>query len=337
MPYVQPSVGSVHVDRPLTNVSIAYMQADSAFVANRVFPAVPVASKSDSYYIFDRGDMNRVEMVSRAPATESAGGGFKLSTGSYMADVKAVHKDVDDQARANQDSAVGLDMSATRWCTRQGMLRREVDFGTKYLVASAWTFGATGATTRASAFDPKVSANRGLVYWDGASSTPIEDVRLLKRAVLEETGFSPNVLTLGRGVFDSLLDHGDIVGRLDRGQTTGPAIVMRDSLAALFEVDDVLVMDAIQNTEAEGVTASHSFIGGKHALLSYRAASPGLMEPSAGYTFMWTGYLGSVADGIEITRFRMEHLKSTRIEAEVAYDQKVIGADLGVFLSGMVS
>ena len=336
MPYTSPSVGSVHVNRPLTNISIAYMQSEDAFVANRVFPSVPVASKSDSYYVFDRGDFNRLEMESRAPATESAGGGFRLSNDTYLTDVKAYHKDVDDQARANQDSPVGLDTSATRMAARQGLLRQEVDFQSKYMVASAWTFGATGATTRASAFDPTVSANRGLVYWDGASSTPIEDVRMLKRAVLSETGFTPNVLTIGRVAFDTLLDHGDIVGRLDRGQTTGPAMVKRDALAALFELDEVLVMDAIQNTAAEGVTSSGSFINGKNALLSYRTSSPGLMEPTAGYTFVWTGYLGSVENGIEITRFRMEHLKATRIEAEVAYDQKVVGVDLGVYLAGIV-
>ena len=100
----------------------------------------------------------------------------------------------------------------------------------------------------------------------------------------------------------------DIVGRLDRGQTTGPVVVMRENLAALFELEQVLVMDAIHNTAKEGATASHSFIGGKHALLCYAAPSPGLMTPSAGYTFSWTGYVGASDNGVRIKRFRMEEL-----------------------------
>ena len=175
-----------------------------------------------------------------------------------------------------------------------------------------------------------------MLYWNDASSTPIEDVRLLKRIVLEETGFMPNILTLGRPVFDVLVDHGDIVGRLDRGQSVGPAMANRESLAALFEVEQVLVMDAIQNTAREGQGANHSFIGGKHALLSYRPASPGILTPSAGYTFGWNGYLGASDDGIRIKRFRMERLASDRIEAEMAYDQKLISADLGAFFNGIV-
>ena len=72
-------------------------------------------------------------------------------------------------------------------------------------------------------------------------------------------------------------DHPDIVGRIDRGQTAGTAIVMRQNLAALFEMQEVLVMDAIYNSAIEGASNSHGFIGGKHALLAYRAPSPGIM------------------------------------------------------------
>ena len=336
MPYTQPSSGEVHVNRPLTNVSVAYMQADTAFVSNRVFPALPVPNQSDAYYIFDRGDFNRVEMRERAPATESAGGGFTLSTDTYRSPVRALHKDIDDQTLANQDAPVQLEMSASRYLTRQGMLRREIDWTQAYFTTGIWTFSAAGGSARSTDFDPRGSTANTLVHWNNPESTPIEDVRLLKRYILEETGYMPNTITLGRPVFDVLVDHPDIVGRLDRGQTTGPVMATKDSLAALFELDAVLVMDGIRNTAAEGQSASHSFIGGKHALLSYRPATPGLLEASAGYTFEWTGYAGSVVDGIEIKRFRMEHLKANRIEAEMAYDHKVISPDLGAFFGSIV-
>ena len=337
MPYIQPSVDSVHINVPLTNMSVAYMQQDTAFVAPRAFPVVPVSSRSNAYYVYDRGDFNRVEMAVRAPSTESAGGGFRLSRDTYNADVRAVHKDIDDQSRGNQDSVLDLEMSAVRYITRQGMLEREIDWTSKYFKTGVWTFQADGASARSSSFDPTGATANDLVHWNNADSTPIEDVRLLKRHILEETGFMPNTLTLGRPVFDALVDHPDIVGRLDRGQTTGPVMATNDSLAALFELGAILVMDGIRNTAAEGQTASHSFIGGKHALLSYRPATPGLMEPSAGYTFVWTGYLGSVAEGIEITRFYDQKIKSTRIEAEMAYDHKVVSADMGAFFNGIVA
>ena len=95
-------------------------------------------------------------------------------------------------------------------------------------------------------------------------------------------------------------------------------------------------MDAIQNTAAEGATAVHVFIGGQHALLAYRAPSPGLMTPSAGYTFSWTGLLGSTTDGMRIMRFRMDQIKSDRVEIEMSYDQKLVSPDLGYFFGDIV-
>ena len=334
--YVQPSRSDVHVNRPLTNISIAYMQSRSNFVAGRVFPNIPVGKQSDAYFTYDRGEFNRDAMAERAPGAESAGGTYKIGNDSYYARVYAYHKDVPDQVRANQDDPIDLDREATEFVTLKGLIRREVTWAESYLAAGVWTFEADGAAARSSSFDPTDSGSNEVERWDGDEGTPIEDVRLLKRYVLEETGFMPNTLTLGRPVFDALVDHPDIVGRLDRGQTTGPVMATRDSLAALFELETVLVMDAIRNTAAEGQSASHSFIGGKHALLSYRPATPGLLTPSAGYTFGWNGFTGAGDEGVRIKRFRMDHLESDRIEADLAYDQKLIAADLGVFFNGIV-
>lgn len=340
MPYTQPSRSDVHVNAPLTNISIAYLQSADAFVAAKVFPNIPVAKQSDAYFTYDRGEFNRDEMEERAPGTESAGGNYQIGNDTYYARNYAYHKDIADPVRANADSPINLDREAVEFVTRKGLLKREVVWATNYFTAGnpgdTWTWDIDGASSRSAALDPTSAANNDVVYWDDASSTPIEDVRLLKRYVLESTGFMPNALTLGRPVFDALVDHPDIVGRLDRGQTQGPAQVNKDALAALFEVEEVLVMDAIKNTAKEGQTASHSFIGGKHALLSYRPQSPGLLTPSAGYTFSWTGMTGAGADGMRIKRFRMDHLESDRVEIDMAWDQKKVSADLGAFFGNIV-
>ena len=332
----QPSRSDVHVNRPLTNISIAYMQSRPNFVAGRVFPNIPVSAQSDAYFTYDRGEFNRDGMEERAPATESAGGTYQVDTDTYYARVYAYHKDVPDQVRANQDNPINLDREATEFITQQGLIHREVTWADAYFKSGIWSFNVDGAASRSANLDPSGTTAIDVVHWNDANSSPIEDVRLLKRLVLESTGFMPNTLTLGRPVFDTLLDHGDIVGRLDRGQTAGPAMATRDSLAALFEVDTVLVMDSIRNTAREGHDASHSFIGGKHALLSYRPMTPGLLTPSAGYTFGWTGYAGASDEGVRVSRFRMDHLKSDRIEGEMAYDQKLIAPDLGAFFNGIV-
>ena len=334
--YAQPSRSDVHVNRPLTNISIAYIQSRINFVAAQVFPNIPVSKQADAYFEYDRGEFNRDAMRERAPATESAGGTYKIGTEAYYAKVYAYHKDVPDQIRANQDDPIDLDREATEFVTQKGLIHREVTWADSYLKSGVWTFNVEGGDSRSVDFDPKGTTANTLARWSDASSEPIENVRELKRHVLEETGLMPNTLTLGRPVFDVLVDHPDIVGRLDRGQTTGPVMATRDSLAALFEVERVLVMDAIRNTANEGRAPNHSFIAGKHALLSYRPDSPGLLTPSAGYTFGWTGYVGAGDEGVRIKRFRMEWLNADRVEGEMAYDQKLIAKDLGVFFNGIV-
>lgn len=329
MPINQPGRGDVHVDRPLSQLSLAFLQSAEGFVADRAFPRVPVSKQSDKYFTYDRGMFNRDEMEKRAPGTESAGATYSISTDSYSADVWALHKDIADQIRANADDPIQLDREATEFLSIKALIRREKAWNDDHFVASKWTSDLTGVSGAP-------GANQ-FQRWDEAASTPIEDIRLGKRTVQIRTGFRPNKLVMNRQVYDALLDHPDIVGRLDRGQTSGPAIVMRQALAALFEVDEVLVMDAILNSAIEGATNVHALIGGKNALLVYAAPSPGLMVPSGGYTFVWSGLLGGGALASRISRMRVDILKSDRLEIEQAFDQKLVAADLGQFFLDAVS
>ena len=78
----QPSINQVHIDAILTNISVAYMQKSENFIADKVFPVVPVDKKSDKYFTYTKNDWFRDEAQRRADATESAGSGYSLSTAS---------------------------------------------------------------------------------------------------------------------------------------------------------------------------------------------------------------------------------------------------------------
>tara|TARA_R110002167_G_C12707228_1_gene655173 strand:- start:64554 stop:65543 length:990 start_codon:yes stop_codon:yes gene_type:complete len=329
MPFSQPSRSDVHIDGPLSSVSVAFIQRADAFVADRAFPRLAVAKQSDNYFTYDRGYFNRAEMEKRAPGAESAGANYAIGNDSYSAAVWALHRDVADQVRANADSPISLDRESVEYLALQALLRKEKEWASAHFITGVWTTERAGVAA--------TPTGTQFLRWDDAASTPIEDVRAGVRTVHASTGFRPNRMVMGRTVYDALLDHPDIVGRLDRGQTSGPAIVMRDALAALFELDEILVMDAIENTANEGATNVHAFIGGDNALLLYTPPSPGLMIPSAGYTFTWSGLLGGGALGTRISRMRMEHLKSDRLELEMAFDQKLVSADLGAMFLAAVS
>ena len=328
---MQPTPGDVHVNVPLSNISIAMLQNAANFVATRVFPNIPVTKQSDRYYTYERGDFNRDEMRERAPGTESSGGGYKLdSTPTYYAPVYAFHKDIPDQVRSNADAMLNPDREATSFVTHKALIKREKIWVDRYFKGGIWTGDVDGVASS--------PTGGNVLQWNDANSNPIENVRAAKTAILQSTGFEPNKLVIGRQVYDALVDHPDIIDRLKYGQTSGaPAMASREALTRLFEVDEVVVMNAIENTAVEGRTASHSFIGGKRALLAYANPSPGLMTPSAGYVFSWTGYMGAGAEGSRIKQFRMEPLASDRVEIEMAFDCKLVAADLGFFWDTIVA
>lgn len=330
----QPTLSDVHVNRPLTQLSVGYLQAQTDFVADRVFPAIPVVSKSDDYFKYNRGDFFRNTMQKRAPGTPAAGGGYKLTTAQYSAEVWAVKKIVDDQTRANSDSPLQPDKDATSWLVQQALLNREVNFASNYFGSGIWGTDIIGAS----------SASAGhTVYWT-STSTPVQDVLTGQLAIKKATGFWPNTLVLGAETYFGLLTNQDIIDRLKYGQTApGPVIVTANVLAQLFNVDRVLVMSGIQTTSQENTYTdsddghdTFDFIGGKNALLCYAAPSPGLLVPSAGYTFNWTGLKGNTAAGWRIKSFRWEIDAADHIEIEQAYSQKLVSKYLGYFFSGIV-
>lgn len=328
---MNPTPGDVHVNTPLTNISIAFLQNAANFVSSRVFPNIPVTKQSDRYYVYERGDFNRDEMAERAPATESVGGGYKLdNTPTYFANRFSFHKDIPDEVRANADAVLNPDREATAYVTHKALIKREKLFVQKFFQSGLWGVDYTGVSSNPS------GAN--VLQWNDANSTPIESVRAAKRSIAERTGFEPNKLVLGRAVYDALLDHPDIIDRLKYGQTAGGvANTSTSDLASLFKVEEILVMNAVENTAKEGASASHAFIGGKNALLCHAATAPGLMTPTAGYTFSWTGLMGAGGEGNRIKSFRMEQLGADRIEIDMCFDQKLVSADLGQFFTGIVA
>jgi hypothetical protein len=311
----------------LTNISVAYANADSRYVSTRVFPVVPVAKQADKYFTYDASYWFRTEANRRAPATESAGGGYELSTSEYFCHPWAFHKDVDDQIRANSDDPLRPDADATRFVTNDLMLRREIDWTSTFFATSTWTGSSSGSDITPS------------TTWDDASSTPIEDIRKQKRSILEKTGQVANTLVLGAKVFDDLIDHPDIIDRIKHAAGPGnPAIANEQTLGAVLGIPRVLVAQATKNTSAEGATASMDFIvTERHGLLVYVAGSPSLYTPSGGYTFTWTGYLGAAAGAPQISRFRMDAIRADRIEGEMAFDHKVVAADVGVLFKNAVA
>jgi hypothetical protein len=313
----QPTRSDVHVDAILTNVSVAFMQEDDSFVASKVFPTLPVSKQSDKFFTYDQEDFFADQVQRRADGTESAGTGYGISTASYGADVFALHKDIGDQVRENADAPLNPDLDATRFLTQQMLIRTERQWATDYFTTSVWGTDSTPST-----------------LWSASGSTPIADVTTGINTVLTNTGYVANSLVVSYAVFSILKNHSDFT---DRFKYTTSDSITPELMARVLDIDNVYVMKGVYNSAQEGGTASYSQIGDKDALLCYVNPSPGLMVPSAGYQFAWTGVSAGLGSSSAVSRFRMDHLKADRIEIESAWDNKVVSSALGYFFSNAVA
>ena len=131
MPLLTPS--QVHIDTPLSNLTLAYAQSQTNFVADKVFPTVGVARQSDKYYIYDRANMNRTGDVKKlAPRTEVNRIGMTISNSSYFADVYGLGMDFDEQTIANEDEVLNIRSAGAETLAMRLMIHREENFATTF-------------------------------------------------------------------------------------------------------------------------------------------------------------------------------------------------------------
>ena len=313
----QPTLSQVHVDAILTNISVAYSQEAENFVANKAFPTVPVNKQSDKYFTYTQADFFRDQVQTRADGTESAGTGYGMSTATYSSLVYALHKDIGDQVRENADAPINPDMDATKFLTQQMLIKQERDWVTNYFATGIWGTDATPGT-----------------LWSASGSTPIADIEAAKNTILTNTGYEANMFIMSYAAYSILKNHSDFT---DRYKYTTSDSISEELIARVIGVDKVHVMRGVYNSAQEGGTASYSQIGDKDCLLCYTAPSAGLMMPSAGYNFTWSGVSAGLGTSTAVSRFRMEHLKADRIEIEGAWDFKAVATPLGYFFSNPVA
>jgi len=78
-----------------------------------------------------------------------------------------------------------------------------------------------------------------------------------------------------------------------------------------------------------------AFNWGKHALILYVPPRPSILEPAAGYTFVWRPLGGA---GVQVINTRRDAARYTDVvEGFTWFDQVKLAADLGYFIENAVA
>ena len=301
-----PELENVHTDAILTNISIMYRNA--AYVGTELMPIVPVKKESDKYYIYDsKADRFRIPDTLRAPKTDSKTVDWKVTDDTYSCDEHALNDLIDDREKDNADKPLNLEVDTVEFLTDILLLGQEMRIKT--------------------VVEANLSANTVETLWSTpATSDPITDIETGKAAIHAVIFKDPNVLLLGRAVYDALKHHPDI---LDRIKYVQKGVVTPELMAAVFEVDKVIVGNAGYNTAKEGKAASYSYLWGKNAILAYVEPRPGIKKFSLGYIFQ--------ARALQTRRARMETKHSDWFEPSMIEDEKIVCASCGYRISPAVA
>lgn len=323
----QPDVGDVHVNALLTNISIGHRNMDDFYIADRVFPQVPVQKQDDIYPVFNRGYFfaDEGQNMVRAPGTRAASTGFAVDlTNTYRAINYAIGADIPDELRENADNPINLDQAATFLVSDIQKIRRERQFATDFMTTSVWT----GQTDQAGGSD--------FVKWsDYAGSDPFTDLEDGMDSIEAATGVRPNRATMGAIVWRRLKHHPDFIDRIKGGATTGnPAMLTKQMLASMLELSEILVGRALYRSSDEGAALTLARVLDDDLLLTSTPNAPQLFTPSAGYTFYWQPLTGG---GIEFMRSGRENRDRVDwIESQSYWDQVAVEPLAGAFYGDCV-
>jgi hypothetical protein len=302
----------IHRNKPLENLSVAYTPV--GLIADVLAPKSMVQHESDTFYVYAKDTLSLPETV-RADGAESNQATFNVTTSSYQLVEHALHDDVTDRQRKNADTAIKPELDVTEDLTRKILLRREVDL--MNLIQTPGNWGNLTSLTSTLAW----SANTTL-------SNPITLLDSVASSILQQSGRVPNVLALADASFRAAKEH---VSVLDRIKYTSPDSVTPDLLARLFNLQKVVVSQAIRNTADEGLTettTAQAFIMTDTAFLAYIEPTPKLKMVTA-LTAFWSNEGGSP---YIVKKWREEKLSADRIEASVMFQHRAICSDAAALI-----
>ncbi len=297
-----PFKNQVHVDQLLSQVSIKYRNDN--YIAQEVFPRIPVKKSSDLYRVYDRNF--RLPETSRAHNGEAREHNFTVSNETYVLERHALKEHVSDEQAANYDIS-DLRADTVEELTDKIMLRKEKSVADVVTTKANWSQNVSLAAA-------------GQWSLNTTTSNPITLMDTASTSVLESCGKVPNYAVVPRAVMLAAKNHDSVI---DRVKYTS-AEITPNMLAALFDLDQMLVPTSIIDSAAEGATESIGAVYSDNIFVGYKPDRAGPMKASAGYMFEMTMPL--------VKRWRVEERDSEAIEVNVNYTPRIVSSLSGYLI-----
>ena len=306
-----PAQGPIHVDRPLSNISIAYRA--EGLIADELFRSVPVKKESDQYYVFDKAQSLKFVRTLRADGADANQDNLLLSTASYRIQYYALKDVITDRQRENADEGLNLEIALTEDLSGKLALEKEVEAASMLFTNGNWDNESSLAA--AGAWSANTTVSNPILVADSAAA-----------AVLANSAKPVNTCVMDNRTYLACKEHVSVV---DRVKYTSQDSVTPQLLARLFGVQGLHVAKGQYNSAQEGAAASMGPIWTDSAWFGYNESAPGLRKVSALLQFQKGG-------GATVKRWRDEGKSGDFIEVERNHDLVAPCTDAGYLVVNTV-
>jgi len=296
------------------------------FVGHRVLPPFEVAKASGTFPKITLESLLQNQETKRSPRTGYNRGDWTFTTDTYATEEHGWEEPVD--ARESTMYAEFFDFEQICAARAYDVVLRSAEKRIADAIFNATTWTGAALTT-------------GITHeWDDATNAvPITDVNAAAKKVWDGTGLWPNALIINRFVFRNLRNCAqikDAIASAGAGYPTRAQDVTTAQLAAVFDLDHILVSGSAQNTANEAQTRSLSPMwSDEYAMVCRLAVSGDMREPCVGRTFHWGedgSQIGGAVESYSEAKVRAEVI---RVRHEV--DEKVLYTGCGHLLSNVTT
>ncbi len=290
------------------------------FVWNRVLPVFEVPTAAGKFGRIPVEQLLQTRETVRSNSGGYSRGSFTFTDDSFATTEYGAEERVDDrQAKMYRTYFEAETIAAQR--AMDAVLRNA-----EIRVANA-VFNATTFTSFTTAV--------GTEWSNAASGTPITNVEAAVRSVWNQCGMWANALVINRHVFRNLRNSAQIQDRIEASGAGSPAKasdITTAMLAAVFDLDYVIVAGGTTNSAKEGQTASFGKIwSDEYAMVCRVATTNDISEPCLGRVFHW-GEDGSQVMGTFET-YRDETVRGDIVRARHDVQEKILYTECGHLLS----
>jgi len=243
------------------------------YIGLDVMPIFEVIEQSAGFPVIPKEALLSLPDTKRAMRGTYNRSDYDFEDGYYATSENGWEELIDDRERSLYANRFDADVVAAMRATRIILGGQEKRIADKVFNASNFAANSVGNE------------------WDDASNaTPIDDVNTGKLSVRSACGLLPNVLIIAYSTYLNLKRCDQVVDLL---KYTFPGIdinrMTSAQLAAVFDIERVLVGGAVYNSAKKGQDASISDLwSSEYAMLTRVSSSPDLREPCIGRTFLWT-------------------------------------------------